>query len=442
VAREEFGERDFTWDQLKGLMPGLRERLLQKQTSDDDFTPLFLDRLVGYLSKSRRKLLNALSVFRIPVGDEALKSLGVEMDPKSRRQLEDLSLLENLRDEGLYYVHRLTAHFLSVKMGPATRKRFHIRAAEYFEGIRDEEGKKYIEYVIESRHHFLEAGEWDRAAEITFDIENYLTLHGYPRDSFEMLREFDDKAVNEKNRSGLLHQLGILYQGFGAYDEALTHYRQSMKISEKIGDIKGVSLSLHQIGMIYQEKGAYDEALNHYRQSMEIKEKIGDIQGVSLSLHQIGMIYQEKGAYDEALNLYRQSMEIKEKIGDIKGVSSSLHNIGAIYQYKGAYDEALTHYRQSMEIKEKIGDIVGAALSYAQMGTLHFAKEEFEPALKLFIRAFLVFAKVGSPDAEKAAGDIASVREKLPEKRFDEILAEFGLELDEKESAGRFIAKE
>jgi tetratricopeptide (TPR) repeat protein len=471
IAREEFGAREFTWEDVKGLMPQIKERLLSKQWQADDFTPLFLDRLLGYLSKHQRRLLNAVSVFRIPVGKAGVEAQGVKMDRANRRKLEDLSLLEYMRDEDLVYVHRLTARFLLEKMRKNTRKSFHICAAEYFEGIRNEEGKIYLNNAIESRWHFLEAGEWDRAAEITFDLEDYLTLHGYPQVSFDFLKELEDKDVNDKNRSILLHTLGILNQGFGDYDEALKQYQKSLEIKEKIGDIKGVSsslhnigaiyqdkgdydealkqyqksleikekigdikgvsYSLHQIGMIYQDKGDYDEALKQYQKSQEIKEKIGDIKGVSSSLHQIGMIYQDKGDYDEALKQYQKSQEIDEKIGDIKGVSSSLHNIGAIYQDKGDYDEALKQYQKSLEIKEKIGDIAGAALSMAQMGTLYFAQNEFETALKLFIQALVTFAKVGSPYANHAAQDIARVREKLPEEKFVEILGEYGLEFDE-----------
>ena len=135
--------------------------------------------------------------------------------------------------------------------------------------------------------------------------------------------------------------------------------------------------------------------------------------------------------YDEALKYYQKAKKGLDKSQDIKGISESLHQIGMIYEAKGTYDKALTHYRQSMEIKEKIRDIVGAALLNAQMGTLYVAKEEFETALKLFIEAFLVFAKVGSPNANKAAHNIALVREELPEKRFDEILGEFGITLPE-----------
>jgi hypothetical protein len=87
-----------------------------------------------------------------------------------------------------------------------------------------------------------------------------------------------------------------------------------------------------------------------------------------------------------------------------------------------------------MEIDEKIGDIAGAALSMAQIGTLYFNQNKFETALELFIQAFLVFAKIGSPYANQARKDIARVREKLPQEQFNAILKKFNLSPDTPEA--------
>jgi tetratricopeptide (TPR) repeat protein len=510
IAREEFGERAFTLEELKDLIPGLQERLLHRKSMEDNFTPLFLERLVSYLDNSQRRLLNAAAVYRIPVKKEAVMAHSVSIKLEDRRKPVDLSLLEYLRDDDLYYVHRLTAHYLLGKMRKDMRRRYHCRAAEYFDSIVNEKGEKEINDNIEARWHYLQAGEWDRAAEVTFALESYLTLLGFPQQSMELLKEVEEKKLNERNRSKVLHQLGMLYYGFGDYNAALTHYQKSMEIKEKIKEIKGffeslhniaaiyqergdyeaaltqyqkaretfeknkdkksVSDSLHQIGMIYQFKGDYDKALTHYQKSMEIRKEIKDKQGVPSSLHQIGRIYQEKGEYDAALAQYQKAREAFEKIGDIKGASLSLHNIGMIYQFKGDYDKALTHYQKanetfekiqyikgisenlfqvgiiyqkkgdynaalthyqkSMAIREKNEDIVGKARIMTQMGTLFLEQKQFERALELFIQAFLVFAKVGLPDAKKAAGYIARVGQKLPEERFVEILEKFPLTPD------------
>ena len=472
IALEEFNQDAFTWEQLKDLFPELQERILHKKEKEDNFTPLFLDKLLGYLSEIQRRLVDVFSIYRNPVPVEAIAVHNVSIEKYDYKKLEDLSLLECMDEDGvdLYYVHRLTAQYLLNQMEPDIRNSYHTRAAQYFEGIRTEEGKKYLENDVEARWHYVRAGAWNRAAEITFDLEYYLSLHGSPQWAMELLQELEleqleeenkgiahnrlgilhqdfgeyDKALkcfkkaleineNRDDKKGIavnLHQIGMIHQYKGNYDDALRQYEQALEIKEKIGDTKGIATSLHQIGMIHHMKGHYDEALKQYEQSLEIAEKIRDSKGIAESLHQIGIIYEYKGHFDEALKQYEQSLEIKEKIGDTKGIAESLHQIGRIYEEKGHYDEALSRYEQALEINEKIGNIYGKALSLGQMGQLYFKLDKHDTSLRFSVNAFILYAKLGSPNLVHAKKDIARVRETLPGDQFHAILKEFNLEAE------------
>ncbi|NIM13151.1 MAG: tetratricopeptide repeat protein [Candidatus Aminicenantes bacterium] len=431
IAYRKYKQRDFTWGQLKDLIPKLRERIIEKKARGDDFSPLFLDTLFSYLSQPQRRLLDVLAIYRNPVPEEAAAAQDAVMEEEDRVKLEDLSLLEcmDLDDKEMYYVHRLTAQHLLQQIKAAERKKYHKKAAGHFEALRDEEGNVLLDDLIEARWHYIQAGEWNKAAEITFSLEDYLRLRGYPQWAMELLREMEMEIerLNEEHQCFTYGKLGNLYKYCGEYKEALRYYNLSKEIAERINDDKNIASSLHGIGMVHQDQGRYEDALNHYERCREIFDSLEAKRELSQILHQIGMIYQNKGDYDAALIQYQKSMEIDEKIGDIKGVSSNLHQIGMIYQDKGDYEAALREYEKVKVISDKIGNIVGAALAMAQMGTLYFEQNQFEAALKYFIQAFLVFAKIGSPYANQAKQYITRVRENLPEEQFNAILKEFNL---------------
>ena len=63
-----------------------------------------------------------------------------------------------------------------------------------------------------------------------------------------------------------------------------------------------------------------------------------------------------------------------------------------------------------------------------QMGALYFEQNQFETALKLFLQSFAIFAKIGSPEADKAKKLISLCREKMPEEQFKVILKELEFE--------------
>jgi len=420
---------------LAGLFPELEQRLLEKKHKDDFFAPLFLNKLLGYLGEEERRVLDRVAIFRVAVAEDALRALGAGTGRLDKKRLADLSLLEYRANDGLYYCHRLTAGYVLDRLAENVKKDFHRAAAGYYKEIKDDKGVGYVEYYIEARWHYLQGQAWDEAAEITFALEDFLTLHGYPFQSFDLLQEIAARPLNEENQKIALHQMGILLQGFGQFDEALKYYQKSLAIKEKIGDIKGVAKSLHQVGSIYQEKGDYDAALGQYQRALKTFEDIGDIKNAALSLWGIGNVYLNKGDYDNALEQYQKALETFEKIGDIKNVAGCLHQVGRIYEEKGDYDAALEQYQKSLEIKEKIGDISGVAKSLHQVGMIYQKKGDYEVALEQYQKALKTFEEIG--DIKNVASALHQVGRIYQEKgEYDAALGQYRKALEIKEKIG------
>ncbi|MFD1116148.1 tetratricopeptide repeat protein, partial [Sphaerisporangium aureirubrum] len=113
--------------------------------------------------------------------------------------------------------------------------------------------------------------------------------------------------------------------------------------------------SYHQLGMIAQERGEYDQALEWYRKSLTIEEEIGNRAGMASSYHQLGMIAQERGEYDQALEWYRKSLTINEELGNRAGMAISFSQIGVLYTQIGRAAEAVVYNLRSLSIREQLG---------------------------------------------------------------------------------------
>ena len=68
--------------------------------------------------------------------------------------------------------------------------------------------------------------------------------------------------------------------------------------------------SYHQLGILAQHRGDYDEAARQYQRSLDIDERLGDQAGMASSYHQLGMLAQLRGDYDEAARQYQRSLDI------------------------------------------------------------------------------------------------------------------------------------
>ena len=63
---------------------------------------------------------------------------------------------------------------------------------------------------------------------------------------------------------------------------------------------------MHQLGMIHQDQGRYDDAVKLYQDSMKISEELADKDRIAKTLHQLGMIHHDQGRYDDAVKLYQR----------------------------------------------------------------------------------------------------------------------------------------
>ena len=193
----------------------------------------------------------------------------------------------------------------------------------------------------------------------------------------------------------LYHQLGMTAQRRGRMEEAEDWYRQSLAISEEVGDRPGMASSYHQLGTTAQDRGRMEEAEDWYRQSLAIKEELGDRPGMASSYHQLGTTAQDRGRMEEAEDWYRQSLAIKEELGDRPGMASSYHQLGKTAQERGRMEEAEDWYRQSLAISEKLGNRPYMAGTYHQLGMTARDRGRMEEAEDWYRQSLAIKEELG-----------------------------------------------
>jgi tetratricopeptide (TPR) repeat protein len=277
---------------------------------------------------------------------------------------------------------------------------------------------------------FEESGDRRNLAVALHQIAMLYSLQGEYQQALEFYQrslKIDDEISDRAGMAKSLGEMGNLHSRQGQYQQALEFYQQSFKIEEEIGDRAGTARSLHGIGNLYFEWGEYQRALEFYQQSSRIFEDVGDRSGTAPLLHQMGVLYQTQKDYPRALEFYRRSLKIKEEIGDRAGVASSLHQIGMLHQDQGDYKQAMEFYQLSLKIKEEIGSRAGVASSLGQIGLLYEQMDHVEEAIHSLLKAFLLFAGMGMPQAEQAKRDLNRLRSKAGGEAFAAAVHAMGL---------------
>jgi tetratricopeptide (TPR) repeat protein len=89
---------------------------------------------------------------------------------------------------------------------------------------------------------------------------------------------------------------------------------QSLAIHREIGHRAGEAATLHNIALIYDAWGRYEEALNTLEKSFAISQEIGHRAGEAATSWNLGREYERRGDLARALPLLESSVRIKEAL--------------------------------------------------------------------------------------------------------------------------------
>jgi tetratricopeptide (TPR) repeat protein len=231
-----------------------------------------------------------------------------------------------------------------------------------------------------------------------------------------------DKAGDDKGMSIALSMAGNAYYYLGNFDSSLVNYLRSLKLKEKTNDKKGMAKLSANAAMIYDIQGNYSEAMKYLLRSLSISEKEGDKNGMAAAYNSIGNLYRNRKDLQKALSYYKLALRTAKEVNDLKVQALAAGNMGNVYFQQKLYPDAIGYYTMAMKISEQRNDIPGKAKAlsgiggaYGMQGDLEKAKENYEKALEIHEQVKNI---VGMGECLKNLGDVHSMR-KEPRKAIE-----------------------
>ena len=256
---------------------------------------VFLEKILAHLSTAEQQALSAAAVYRVAIDNAGwAAALGEAVSGEVMVKLRQCSLLSSDSAQRKY-VHRSVAAYLWTRLTPEQRQQLHQRAGEYHYARGKGKGHA-LEDLHEARHHFLQAQQWEQAADMVFIAEEFLRDRlGDYRQAEKLNRELLAYPISPENQAIAWHNVGMCRQRLGDVDSALDCYQRSLKLAAQIGNPGEIASSLHQIGMVYQARGELEPALDYYQRSLELFEQIGNPGLIATSLGAITLLYRQWG---------------------------------------------------------------------------------------------------------------------------------------------------
>lgn len=191
---------------------------------------------------------------------------------------------------------------------------------------------------------YYQWGEYKEAALLNI---NSLKIREKLNDSFGMARCYNTS--------------GLIYDALEEYPKAIVEYTKALNIYEKLKkkkEVAGVldnlasSLKL-QIQSNQEENPDYSQIIDYYNRSLKISEEIGDTRGISRTLNNLGILAQNQKDYTKARKFYEKSIEIALQAQEKQGLASTYNNLARLHQEQNLLDEALEFYEKALQIADE-----------------------------------------------------------------------------------------
>ncbi len=138
-----------------------------------------------------------------------------------------------------------------------------------------------------------------------------------------LLRENPDP----KRQALFLNNLGHVLVGLDRRDEALERFQEAVRLSECLGDRRGLAWQLANIGSVCRDKEEHEAALESYSRALSLFEEEDHPMGIADQYSNIGYIHAMRREREVALEWFRKAKALYESLGQERKASLAEQNI-------------------------------------------------------------------------------------------------------------------
>ncbi len=244
-----------------------------------------------------------------------------------------------------------------------------------------------------------------------FYLARCCIFKGEIENAAKSLNEAYELSDDKKEKSEVLHEIGVIYSRNGQYDNALQAFFKAIEIEESIGGFKIKSATLYEIGRVFMLQGKMGEALTWFNESLEHNKNVGDTLGIAKTLYNLGGYYSMLNQLEKALYYYHESILIGDIVGDIQAKGMALSMIADIYFKQNNLDDALRFCEESSNIQRDIKEFNELIDTLKTMAKIYAKKEQADKVLEVLKEIFDIFEYLKSPAAELVKEKMQNLQE-------------------------------
>lgn len=177
----------------------------------------------------------------------------------------------------------------------------------------------------------------------------------YARRIYEKARTLASRLNIQGLEGRALWGLGHLAWTEGDHGRATSLMLEARSAFEESEDLIDLSEVMFSLGALYREQGKLNEALGAVQQSIRLIERLGNLRRRSAAYQEMAQLYLQLGKLDEAEKAAHQALEDANKVNDRQHRAFSLAALGRVAAAQGQRSRAIRHLREAARLLKVLG---------------------------------------------------------------------------------------
>lgn len=291
----------------------------------------------------------------------------------------------------LYRYHKLFRAFLVSRLRAQEPERFlalNLNAADYYERQRAWPDAVY---------HLLQAGAWERVAQVTERVGRALFEEGKCDTLAEWLEAIPPEELAAQPRL-LLWKARILHY-LNQTDQALSLLAHPIQSFESDEEWVALAEALVTKGMCLRVKGDYHASKETLTRARGLLlEHDGPTSALTEARKELGITYGMCGEFDKALQELKSVMEVYEAQGDTYNIAHVSDQLGLTLVYLGRLPDAAAYLESARRRWLKLGNDLRLVQTLNNLGFCYYLAGDYDSAERVF-REGLALAQSGASRA-------------------------------------------
>jgi tetratricopeptide (TPR) repeat protein len=161
------------------------------------------------------------------------------------------------------------------------------------------------------------------------------------------------------------------YQMLDKSDTALSTFRSSLAIAEKMKNHSLIAKCRNGLANYYLRKEEYQSATHQLTEALKSAEKAGDKHATGLIYNGLGLVNISLNKPALAIGYFQKAVSLCRETGDLTNEAGISLNIANCYAESGEYYKALEFYSENLRVLQHINDSSQIILAFINLGMVN-----------------------------------------------------------------------